>query len=168
MTISRQQQTDNVGDALRLILDIVGERHLDDAEFELSDARFRGIIPTAWERLDAECCLKQMGMWHRLTPGGWVKALQAAGKLCDPEMKEKLGRLCAPIKRRCQEGGVRHRSGLTIQELSEETGLSEGWISNVIESHLIRICLQQEDCGWEPDDENKNYVMIPASFGRKL
>lgn len=168
MTIPRHQQTDNVEDALRVILDIVGDKHLDGALFEFGDARFRNIITTTWEHIEAGGRLKQVGAWHSLTPRGWIKALQAAGKLCDPKMKEKLGWLCAPIKRRCEEGGVRHRNGVTIQKLSEETGFSEGWISNVIESHLIRICFRQEGCEWEPGDDNKNYVMIPARFGLKL
>jgi hypothetical protein len=168
MTISKQKQTDNINDALRVILDVVGDEHLDGALFELNDSRFRDIITTTWEHLEASGCLKQVGMWHRLTSDGWIRALQAAGRLCDPKMKEKLGRLCARIKRRCEEGGVRHRTGVTIQELSEDTGFSEGWISNVIESHLIRMCFQQEDCEWEPGDYNKNYVMIPARFGLDL
>jgi hypothetical protein len=107
-------------------------------------------------------------MSHTLTADGWLRALQAAGKLCDPKMKEKLGRLCAAIKRRCEEGGVRHRTGATIEELSTETDCSEGWISNVIESHLIRVCFDREDCDWEPGDDNKNNVMIPARFGQKF
>ena len=41
------------------------------------------------------------------------------------------------MKRRCEEGG-RHRDGATIQELADETGFSEDWIYNVVESHLIR------------------------------
>jgi hypothetical protein len=168
MTISKQQQTDNIGDALRMILEIVGDSHLADALFEIKDARFQHILPTTWEYLEANCYMKPIGMWQRLTPDGWLKALEAAGELCDEKMKEKLGKLCVPIKRRCEEGGVRHRDGVTVQQLSAETPFSEGWICNVIDSHLMRICLQQEDCDWEPGDDNKNYIMIPARFGQKL
>ena len=106
-------------------------------------------------------------MFFRVTPYGWIKALQAAGRLSDPKVREKLARLCAAIKRRCEEGG-RHRVGVTVHALSEETGFSEGWISNAIESHLIRTCFHQVDCEWEPGDYNKNNVIIPARFGLKL
>src|ERR1039458_4103452 len=84
-----------------------------------------------------------------LAPDGWIKGLEAAGKLCDEKTSEALGSLCAKIKHRCEDGGLRHRSGTTIQELSAETGIPQGWISNVIDSHLIGICFQQVDCEWD-------------------
>lgn len=104
---------------------------------------------------------------YRFTAYGWLKALEAAGRLGDTEMKEKLGKLSAAMKLRCEEGG-RHRDGSTIQELAQETGFSEDWIYNVVESHLIRECLNRVDCDWEPGDQMKNYVMIPARFGLPL
>jgi hypothetical protein len=65
-------------------------------------------------------------------------------------------------------GGVRHHSNVTVAELSEETGFSAGWISNVINSRLIDICLHQVGCDWEQGDDNENHLMIPARFGMKL
>src|ERR1039458_9541380 len=93
-----------------------------------------------WEHLVATDCLQQKSNWHyRLTPGGWIKGLEAAGRLRDEKTNGALGSLCASIKRRCEDGGLRHRTGVTIQELSEETDIPQGWISNVIDSHLSRI-----------------------------
>jgi hypothetical protein len=39
---------------------------------------------------------------------------------------------------------------------------------DVVETHLIRVCLGQEDCEWEPHDEMKNHILIPARFGQPL
>lgn len=166
MTISRQQRERNVEDALRLMVEIIGDEHLDGVLFEPADGRFQSTLPTTWEQLVAEGCLQPTSNWdYRLTPPGWIEGLRAAGKLCDENIQGALGNLCACIKRRCEDGGVRHRSSMTIQEMVEETGFPEGWISNVIDSHLIRTCFKQVDCEWEPGDYNKNYVMIPARFG---
>ena len=166
MMVSRRQRTADIDGTLRVMVEILGNGHLDDALFECNDARFEGTFPTTWEHLVAAGCLQQISNWHyRLTPDGWIKGLEAAGKLCDEKTSEALGSLCAKIKHRCEDGGLRHRSGTTIQELSAETGIPQGWISNVIDSHLIRICFQQVDCEWEPGDDNKNHVMIPARFG---
>ena len=82
-------------------------------------------------------CVERVQWDYRFTAYGWLKALEAAGRLGDTEMKEKLGTLTAAMKRRCEEGG-RHRDGSTIQELAQETDFSEDWIYNVVESHLMR------------------------------
>jgi hypothetical protein len=47
--------------------------------------------------------------------------------------------------------------------------LLEAYIYNVVEAHLIRECLGQVDCDWEPGDEQmKTHIMIPARFGQSL
>jgi hypothetical protein len=168
MTISNQHQTDNIDDALRAILEIIGDDEHLDVLFQREDLRLRNVMETTWEHLEATGSLNPLGMWLRLTPSGWVGALRAARSLDNPKMKEKLGKLCAAMKRRCEEGGVRHLASTTIQQLSEETGFSEAWIFNVVDSHLIRVSFQQVDCEWEPDDDNKNHIVIPARFGLKL
>jgi hypothetical protein len=168
MTISKQQQTDNIDEALRMMLRIVGDQNVDDIMFPPDDARLQGTLTTSWEHLEVNNFLKAIGMFYRLTPDGWVKALDAAGELCGPAMKDKLGILCAKVKNTCDAGGARHRDRTTIEDLSNLTGFSAGWISNVISGHLIKLCLNQVECEWEPDDDNKNYVIIPARFGMKL
>lgn len=88
------------------------------------------------------------------------------GKLCDSETKEKLGKLCVVINGYCKQSGVSHQESTTVRELSAKTGFSEGWIFNVVESHLISECFNQVDCEWELGDEAfKNHIMIPARFG---
>lgn len=45
---------------------------------------------TTWEELEEDGCL-----WdYRLTSRGWLKALEVAGTLGSPEMKEQLGKVC--------------------------------------------------------------------------
>lgn len=166
MSESPRTREENEREALRIMLGIIGNGRLDSELFEPADDRFKGILLTTWEELEEDGCLKRMSIWdYRLTAHGWLKALNAAGTLGSSGIKEQLGKLCATMKRRCEEGG-RHRDGATIQELADDTGFSEDWIYNVVESHLIRECLNRVDCDWEPGDEYmKNYVMIPARFG---
>lgn len=147
---------------LAVVPEVLQERGAD--VFDLDDPRFESILATTWEELEEALCVERVQWDYRLTAYGWLKALEAAGRLGDPDMKENLGKLSAAMKRRCEDGG-RHRDGTTIQELAEETGFSEDWIYNVVESHLIRECLNRVDCGWEPGDDMKNYVMIPTRFG---
>src|ERR1039458_4570087 len=127
MTASKRQRAGDIDGTLRAMVEIVGNWRLDDALFERDDARFEGTFPTTWEHLVATDCLQQKSNWHyRLTPGGWIKGLEAAGRLRDEKTNGALGSLCASIKRRCEDGGLRHRTGVTIQELSEETDIPQG------------------------------------------
>jgi hypothetical protein len=167
MSISQEKRTDNVREALRVMLDIVGSGRLNWTLFDADDIRFARVLPTTWEELETSHYVDRVQWDYRLTARGWIMALEAAGVLCKAEMKEKLGVLSAAVKRRCEAGG-RHRDGTTVEELAEETGLSEDWIYNVVESHLIRVCLERVDCEWEPGDANNYYIMIPARFGLRL
>jgi hypothetical protein len=49
MTISKWQQTDDIDKALRMILYIVGEAHLNGALFLPDDEPFRDILATTWD-----------------------------------------------------------------------------------------------------------------------
>jgi hypothetical protein len=167
MSKSEQERTENTREALRVMLGIAGDDRLDWTLFDAKDQRLAHILETTWEKLEATQCVERVQWDYRLTAHGWVMALEAAGRLCDAEMKEDLGRICAALKRRCEIGG-RHRDATTVQELAQETGSSEEWIYNIVEGHLIRICLKRVDCEWEPGDQNKNHVMIPAQFGLPL
>lgn len=164
MSISEQDRKDNIRDALRAMIEIAGDDRLNWTLFDDKDARLTHISDATWEELETTRCVERVQWDYRLTARGWIMALDAAGRLCDAGMKEDLGKICAAMKRRCEAGG-RHMDGTTIQELAQETSFSEAWLYNVVESHLIRVCLKRVDCEWEPDDRNKNHVMIPARFG---
>src|ERR1051325_4124966 len=138
MSKSPNHRAENLRQALRIMTAIVGAGRFDWTLFEPEDARFKEILATTWEDLEERGWLKRMSTPdYQLTAAGCVSALELAGVLVDAKMKEKLGKLCAAPKRRCQNGG-RHRDGTTIQELAAETGFAEDWIYNAVECHLIR------------------------------
>jgi hypothetical protein len=157
----------NIEEALRKMAARVGDDRFDYLLFDSTDGEFSDVLRTTWELLEQEGWIEQLRTdEYRLTASGWIEALRATGALCNPAMKDSLGKVCAHMKARCVAGTGRHRDGTTIQEVAAETGWSEAFIHNVVEAHLIRECLGQEDCDWEPGDEHmKNCVMIPARFG---
>jgi hypothetical protein len=89
---------------------------------------------------------------------GWRQALKATGEIETPEFNEKLGRLSAALKAKVK--GRRQEALTNAQALAAETGLSEGWIYNVVESriwtyHLNRVGPEMDaskKCIWVPID----------------
>src|ERR1039458_9541379 len=112
MTASKRQRAGDIDGTLRAMVEIVGNWRLDDALFERDDARFEGTFPTTWEHLVATDCLQQKSNWHyRLTPGGWIKGLEAAGRLRDEKTNGALGNLGAP----CRHGLPAAKKQLALQ-----------------------------------------------------
>ena len=171
MPLKAGKEQANIEEALQKMAAHVGDGRFDDPLFDSTDGEFSGILRTTWELLEQEKgWVEQLRIdEYRLTARGWIEALRATGDLCDPAMKDFLGKVCANMKARCVAGTGRHRDGTTIHEVAAETGLLEAYIYNVVEAHLIRECLGQVDCDWEPGDEQmKTHIMIPARFGQSL
>ena len=147
----------------------VGDKQFDHELFDSTGGVFSGILRTTWELLEQNNWVKRFRIAEfHLTAEGWIEALRASGVLCDPTMKEDLVKMSANMQAICKAGG-RHQDSPTLQDVAAKTGLSEAFIRNAVEAHLIRECLNQEDCEWEPGDEYmKNHIMIPARFGKSL
>jgi hypothetical protein len=112
-------------------------------------------------------CLRLTTIWHfQLTPSGWIKALGAAGKLCDEQMKKDLGTLSAALKR-CLER-TEGSALVGTDEIVSETRLPHYWVVNAIHSHSIQYCLKRKDANWAPDDEMESVIEVPIDFGHLL
>jgi hypothetical protein len=62
----------------------------------------------------------------------------------------------------------REQWGMTSRtELAQETGLSEFFVYDTIDSHLLRALFGIIDAGWAKDDAMKNWIDIPPRFGLK-
>src|SRR5450759_2993325 len=152
MPLKAGKEQANIEEALRTMAALVGDDRFDSPLFDSTVGEFSSILRTTWELLDpGKGWVEQLRTdEYRLTASGWIEALRATGVLCDPAMKDSLGKICANMKARCVAGTGRHRDGTTIQEVAAEAGLSEAYIYNVVEAHLIRECPGQVDCDWEP------------------
>ena len=156
MTISKADLLANEALALRLIgqhsiAAPIGDLHQKDAP------QLQPILPTTWKSLEDAGYIRMLDIWHfQVTPSGWIKTLDATGKLCDAEMKKDLGTLCAALKDR-----LHRREGAALvgtHEIVNETGLPHYWVVNVIHSHVIEHCLRRKDANWAPHDEMESLI----------
>jgi hypothetical protein len=129
---------------------------------------FQEIYPTTWKRLVDKGYLK-CTHWYALTPDGWIQTLEAAGELWSDDTKKNLGKVCAALKNRIERHKQQAAGALVgVHEIVSETGLPEYWISNVIESRLIRVVLKRQDAYWAPLDQMKSTIEVPVDVGHPL
>jgi hypothetical protein len=88
------------------------------------------------------------------------------GQFDDRIFRAKAGRLSEALKARVKNG--REWGYATRTELAVETGLSEFFIYDAIDSRLLREMFNRTDATWSPDDQMKNSIDIPPRFGLPL
>ncbi|MGA2183897.1 MAG: hypothetical protein ABSH47_12780 [Bryobacteraceae bacterium] len=165
MTLSRDDLLANKALASRLIGEYCCSAAIGE-EYEKKLPEFEPILPTTWKALADEGGVRST-LWHfQLTPQGWIKGLEAIGRLCDDQMKKDLGRLAAALKNRLNR--TEGPAVVGTHEIVSETGLPHYWVVNVIHSHLIRHCLRRKDADWAEGDRMESLIEVPIDFDHPL
>lgn len=166
MTISRDDLQANEVLALELLgqhcgAACIGELHEKDLP------QFQPIICTTWKALEDRSYVRLATMWHfQLTPRGWIKVLEATGKLRDDKMREDLGQVSRRLKDRLER--TQGPALVATHEIVDQTGLSHCWVVNVIQSHLIAHCLRKKDADWAEGDNMQSLIEVPIDFGHPI
>jgi hypothetical protein len=165
MTVSRPDLIDNQELALRLMLESLPANR--PYEWELLDgdtAPFSPVFPTTWKALSRKGLVKEFSFnRYWFTPAGWIEALKVTGRFTSQDMKEKAGKLSAGLKKRVK--ARREDCLVSRTELANETGLSESFVYDAIDCHLLRHLFGSIDAYWAPGDQMKNYIEVPSDFG---
>jgi hypothetical protein len=166
MTISKKGLLANEALALEILGQHCGTAAIGE-EYEKGLPQFQPILATTWKALEDASYVLLTTTWHfQLTPLGWIKALEATGKLCDDRMKKDLGLISASLKDRLERTEGPARVG--TDEIVNETGLPQYWVVNVIHSHLIAHCLRKKDADWAEGDGMESLIEVPIDFGHPL
>jgi hypothetical protein len=166
MTLSRNDLSANRELALRIIGEHCGSVAIGEG-YTKDQPHFQPILDNTWEALADDGYICVVSNWHfKLTPSGWIKALEATGKFCDEQMKRDLGILSARLKRRVK--GRKKPAVVGTDEIVKETRLQHYWVVNAISSHLLELCLKRTGADWAPDDENQTLIEVPRGFGHPL
>ncbi len=165
MSFSVQQRKENISIALLLMMQGLGEPY-DRQMHEAKCETFKDVYRTTWEEL-AERDWVQDGGFDRywLKGPGWIAGLKVTGLFLAPEFREKAGLLSKALKARVKNGRKWGHASRT--ELAAETGLSEFFIYDAIDSHLLLEMFNRTDAYWS-EGYQKNYIEIPPRFGLPL
>jgi hypothetical protein len=153
-----------------LALQLIGQ-HCANApigdEYEMGLPQFQLVLKTTWQALNDDQYIR-VSTWHfKLTAKGWVKALEATGRLCDDKMKEDLGNLSGRLKD-CLHGRGNGPALVGTDEIVNKTGLPHYWVVNAIHSRLIERCLRRVGAFWAEDDHVESVIEVPVRFGHPL
>jgi hypothetical protein len=167
MSVSEKDRLDNIELALRLMMQDLGEPY-GWQEHDAKTAKFGPVLRTTWEEL-AERGLVNARTFDRyeLTGPGWIAGLRVAGAFEDDEFRRKSGLLQKALKARIKPENRDQWGSADRTELANETGLSEFFVYDAIDSHLLEALFDIVDAGWAEGDEMKNYIDIPPRFGLK-
>ena len=168
MTISKQKREENMKEALRLLLERLGDRAIYKGEVLDDDPAFTGVYLTTWIDLaDGNLVSARPGFgWcrYQLTGDGWLEALKITGQLDTPEFQERFGRLNATLKsfidRKHGEEGFEQ-----VHVVAAKADISEDWLYNILESRIWE--KEQNKTGAQFDD-SKTMVIIPIRFNMRL
>ena len=121
MSIAKQDREENHKTALQLMLQTLGDGAIDTTLFQTDNAPFAGnVLRTTWEELVTQGCVAEVAGRYRLTPKGWLAALEACGASGTKQFQERLGRILAAMKRHVK--GRRDPAVIELQQLAAESG----------------------------------------------
>ena len=165
MTVSKPDLTRNLELALRLMLEsLPANRPYEWELLDADDASFSPVLPTTWKTLSRKGLVKEFSFnRYQFTAVGWIEALKVTGRFASQDMKEKAGRLSAALKKRVK--ARREDCLVSRTELANETGLSESFVYDAIDCHLLRHLFGSIDAHWALGDQMKNYIDVPIDFG---
>ena len=163
MSLSKEDRLKNIKDALKIMLDRLGERGMYVEFFSPQDPSFSNIHSTTWQEMERRGLIRghhmQQSDSYDMCGPGWFYAMELAGKLDTPEFNERFGKLSAAVKRKVD--GRQQRQPTTVEALAQETALPAHWIYNIIKSnvwrhrnHRIGVEFDHQEVVWIPSDFN--------------
>jgi len=153
--------------ALRLMMQDLGEPY-EWQEHDAKTPKFDVVMRTTWDELAERGLVKPRTFdRYELTGPGWIAGLKIKGLFDDEEFRRKAGLLQKALKARIKPEN-REQWGMGDRtELAKETGLSEFFVYDAIDSHLLNALFGIIDAAWGEGDGAKNWIDIPPRFGLK-
>ena len=133
MSLSKEERQ---RDALQLMLQRLDGR-ISMCFFDTTKPPFNAIQQTTWAELQQSNYLKANLKRYRLTAAGWLRALQESGLIQDPVFQQDVGKLFQSVKNNIKDKDRPRGTLMTVETIARDSGLSENWIYNAIESNLI-------------------------------
>ena len=166
MTLSRDDLAKNLDDAILILMDnLHGRSALEAFIDERYDVDSR-ILPTTWRKLKEQYLVRQASN-HRwlftLSGHGWIRGLKLRGEFDTEEIKQNTGKLAAALKRKVKAINRAHDQFTDVSEMANETGLSEVFVRNAIESDLIRALFGTKGAEWDTGGWGR-FIRVPTEF----
>jgi hypothetical protein len=164
MTVGRREREENQQLAFSLMMRALGNQAIDTTLFDSGGPPFaESILRTTWEELVCgEYVTGVRDAQFRLTPKGWLAALELSGAAESAAYRERLGRVLAAMKSHVRG---RHESKVVdLQSLAAESHEPEGFVFNIIDSRASSpVSAGRRGARWF-EKERGRLVEIPVDF----
>ena len=166
MTLSKTERSENIELALKLMMGELGDNAIDESWFEIDKPPYENIYSTTWQGLQDRYWIEGRNTMGRkrcqLTASGWLEGLRITGLLEAGEMKQKVGKLMAELKRFVE--GRQDEAIVDIHGVVREAGVPFGFVFNIIESNYVDIVLGRKGAEWHPQARGQ-LIKIPVDLG---
>lgn len=151
---------DDLKDALKRMVEDVGEQAVWRVDIHVESERYKHLQNTTWkELLDNRLVKWHFPDYYQLTVGGWRAGVQLLGWDKGPELNGKLSKLAALLKD--QVKGRHEEAYIDLYHASQQSGLTEDLICNIIEGNLLEHSFNMTGARLDTD----NTIVIPIDFG---
>ena len=103
---------------------------------------------------------------YKPTGSGWFEDMKISGQFDKDEIKQRLETLMKVLK--AEAKGRRNDVDITINELTQKSGLPGEFIQNIIERRAIRFHFSRKHAEWANRDDDEYLIRIPVDFGMDL
>lgn len=169
MSHSSDERRKNIELAFQLMMGELGEHGINELRFDIDEPPYEIIYPTTWQYLEDQYFTKRydtMGERHCFLTGyGWMEGLRIAGSLETTEMKEKVGRVMAEIKKLVEGRG--EKAFEYVKAVAGGAVVSQGFAYNIIEGGYIETVLHRKGVEWASRAQGL-MIEIPVDFGMEF
>lgn len=164
MSLSKEDRLKALADALKQIMERLGDKALDTEYFYMNEDPFNRIPKTTWRELEdlgfTERCDTLGHPQCQLTGLGWYNAIVITDRIATPAFKERLSKLTAAMKD--QVKGRHEDAFLYTDQMASVAGVPEDFVVNAVESRLIDQHFKIQGARWE---HQWKLIRIPLEFG---
>lgn len=158
----------NIELALKLMMEELGDDIIYH-EFDITVPPYSDrIYPTTWKALEDSYLISVPDVINRpfreLTGYGWLEGLRITGQIEEDELKKRAGRVMRALKDSL--GGRNENAYVSTDSIASDSGTSDGFVFNVVESQFIENVFRRTGAKWE--DRRKTTILVPIDFGHSL
>ena len=165
MSLSKEDRLKDMGRALTLMLQELGDKAFDTVIFQMDAAPFEGIYSTTWRELEALGLIEKMdvigGSLCKFTGNGWRAAIDLVWSANEPMLREAMSKVAAALKDHVK--GRQEDAFVYLNSIATISGVPENLVFNIIESRLLDYRFNMMGAYWYQG--RPPLIHIPLDFG---
>lgn len=170
MPIKPARREADIASALKLMIELQGDQPLHGVVFRPSQPELAALAPTTWADLKDDGFIEDRGErpgpTYRLTPEGWLAALERTGALELAPVRERAIKIRTALKALVQRT-AHYPQHINVRTLADDLGLPRGWVHAAMKSDLLQTLFPDDLMNATLDIRNGLLISIPPNFATK-